>query len=238
MKNGAISLLDLHFDRLFSGMKELHLQLPVTCNRETLLNEIRELAETNQFSENGRIRLVVFRGDAPGDIAQYIIQAFEFPAQYNQLNQHGLEIGIFPNGRKAIDEFSCLKSNNYLVYAMAARFAGEQAWDDSLVLNQYDRIADSSISNIFIIKNDVIYTPPLSEGCVAGVMRRWLLMNLPSLGWTVVEKPLNKESLEDADEVFLSNALSGIRWVRQMGSVTFPNSHVVSIYTSLSAAIF
>jgi branched-chain amino acid aminotransferase len=122
-------------------------------------------------------------------------------------------IGVFPHGRKACDSLANLKSGNFLLYALGARYALDHRLDDCLVLNTHERMADSCIANLFYTNKGMIYTPPLSEGCVAGVMRRFLLDRLPAWGFPIAEQPVTRGDLDDADEIFLTNALKGIRWV-------------------------
>jgi branched-chain amino acid aminotransferase len=125
------------------------------------------------------------------------------------MDEKDLRIDIYPFEFKRADEFSHLKSLPFFPYAEAARYAAEQGLDDCIVLNSYERIADSSISNIFILKNKTLYTPPLSEGCIEGVMRRSLLDQIKC-----TEAPIDIEDMLEADEVFLTNAIRGIRSVK------------------------
>jgi branched-chain amino acid aminotransferase len=121
---------------------------------------------------------------------------------------------------------------------MAARFARENKLNDALVSNQYGRIAEASIANIFWLKDEVIYTPPLSEGCVAGVMRRHLLEKLPAAGYKILEKPCSIADIENADEIFLTNAVKGIRWVRQFRDKIYSNNLSQKIYKEFIQTIF
>ena len=97
----------------------------------------------------------------------------------------------------------------------------EKKWNDALVLNSQGNIIESSISNIFWIKSNEIYTPPVSEGCIAGIMRANWIAVLKEKGIPVVEMPLNKDLLLQADEVFLTNSVRKIRWVRQFESTYY-----------------
>ncbi len=107
---------------------------------------------------------------------------------------------------------------------MAALYAKQNWLDDSMVMNQYGRIADATIANIFAVKDGTIYTPPLSEGCVAGVMRRFLLVDIAAEGHTMKESQFQLNDLLEADELFLTNAVQGIRWVRQFRNKTYINN--------------
>ena len=179
---------------------------------------------------SARVRLTVFRGEAGQDdaAANYIIQSWHLE-RLSALNEKGLILGVFPRGRKSCDPFANIKSNNYLLYSMAAQYARRHGWDDCLVLNSLGRVADSSIANLFYVRGETIYTPSLSEGCVAGVMRQWLIESLPAAGFRVEERPVAPEDLILAEEVFVSNAIRGVRWVRSFGGMTYGNKVVQEI---------
>jgi branched-chain amino acid aminotransferase len=186
-----------------------------------------------------RVRLVVFRGDGglydPVSLfPNYIIQSGALPPRSGELNENGLAIDVYPDGRKSCDSFANLKSNNYLLYVVAAFYARQHQLNDCLVLNSHDRIADSTIANLFYCKQGNIYTPPLTEGCVAGVMRRCLLETLPNAGFNVREKETTREDLEGAEEVFLTNALKGIKWVRSFGASTYGCKLIALLHRELA----
>ena len=242
VKDGRISLADYHFERLFTGIDLLQFQPSTHFTASALADQILELCKKNGHLAQARVRLAVFRGDGGlydpvNHQPNYLIQTWDLaetgpnpssnagPA----LNSNGLVTGIFPEGRKACDAFANLKTNNFLLYVLAALHARKQHWNDCLVLNQYGRIADSTIANLFYCKDGIIYTPPLSEGCVAGVMRRHLLTVLPAAGYAVMEKETEPSDLEVADEVFLTNALRGIRWVASFEKTTYGCQLVTSI---------
>jgi branched-chain amino acid aminotransferase len=185
---------------------------------------------------------MVFRGngglyDPENHFPNYIIQTWPLVQADRLFNEKGLLIDIFPDGRKARDVFSNLKSNNYLVYAMAALYAKQRQLDDCLVLNSDGRVCDSTIANIFCIKNGIIYTTALSEGCVAGVMRRHVLEQVRQAGYPVFEKEIDTGFLQDADEIFLTNALQGLRWVKQFRESSYGNPITTSIHAIINKSI-
>lgn len=234
---GKIVLADLHFERLTGALKVLNIPVPKLITPGFLENEMHALCLKNGCNKKARIRLSVSRGNGglyDGDNKfQYLIECWPLNPGIEKLNENGLVIDIFPDGRKAIDKFSNLKSASYLPYTMAALWASENQLNDCLLLNTSGRICDATIANVFWIKNEIIYTPPLSEGCVAGVMRRYLIEKLPAMGYNIQEQELEIANMEQADEVFLSNAISGIRWVRQYGSKTYKNQVTIKIFNEL-----
>jgi branched-chain amino acid aminotransferase len=147
-------------------------------------------------------------------------------------------IDIYQEARKSCDVFSNLKSANFLPYSMAALYAKENKLNDCPVLNDSGNIADTTIANLFIIKNGIISTPALTEGCVNGVMRRYLLEKLRDGGYEIQESSVSVADMENADEVFLTNAINGIRRVRQFRNKMYSTKRTEEIYSRFIQTIF
>jgi len=234
VSGGKLLLETFHFERLFSGLYLLQFDLPRLLSKEKLRDEILQLCRKNGAEQLARVRLSFFRGNGglydDDKAPRYIIECWPLNSSFNQLNENGLVIGVYPDAQKSCDRFSNLKSANFLPYSMAALYARANRMNDCLVLNANGHIADSTIANIFIIKDGVICTPSLGEGCVNGVMRRHLLASLQQAGEETREMAISISSLAEADEVFLSNAIRGISWVRQYGDSTYTNTKTEEIY--------
>ncbi len=233
---GNILLEDYHFERLFLGLDVLKIHTPVNFTRQKIENEIKELSKKNECERSARIRLSVSRGNGGlydcDNKFSYLIECW--PLEQKALNENGLVIDIFPDARKSIDVFSNLKSANYLPYVMAAIWAKENKLNDALILNQHDRICDSTIATVFWVKDNNVFTPPLIEGCVAGVMRKKILeLAIRNSDHLMQEAILTQEILLQADEVFLTNATTGIRWVKECRSKIYKNTISSKIFTEL-----
>ena len=236
----GIALWERHLARIQNGMQVLNMSFPSHVQADTFLKEIDKLVQKNKIASDARIRLTCFRGNGAlwdeGDGFHYLIQSWNLPRA--EFNLNGLDIGLYTGGAKSCDPLSNLKSNNYLLYSLAAQYGKKQKWNDALVLNQYGRLADSTIANIFFIKNGVIHSPALTEAPVAGVMRGYLIDQLPALGFRVAEGAYSAADLADADEVFLSNAIHGIRWVKRMDQSIYGNRITAEIYHQLIRPLF
>jgi branched-chain amino acid aminotransferase len=232
---GAMPLFHLHMDRLTRGLAVLNMQLPENYTAAFLTQAIWELCNRNNINGAARVRITVLRGNGTlfateDPFASIIIQAEPLASDYLVLNETGFTIDVCPGIQKSADQLSNLKSNNYLPYVMAAQYARQHHLNDCLVLNAHNRICDGTIANVFRVHQNSIYTPPLSEGGVAGVMRQYLLTELPKAGYTVQEKICTVEDLEAANEVFLTNALFGIRWVSMFRNKVYSNKLVSELY--------
>lgn len=228
MVNGKIQLADYHFERLFASLDLLQFQQPVYFTPAYLMEQVEILAKKNYHHKLARIRLTIFRGegglyDVSNHFPHHLVQTWELNPANNSLNENGLMIGIYKDARKVCDRFSAIKSNNYLSCVMAALWARQQKLNDAVLLNPYDRIADATIANVFMVKDGLIKTPALTEGAVNGVMRRHLLHSLREENMPVEETQLQAEDLLQASEVFLTNAIYGIKWVKQLGEIGYTN---------------
>lgn len=237
MVKGKLLLREYHFERLFNGMHILAFHVPAAFTPNFLEKEIISLAEKNMHDNTIRIRVMVFRGNGglaepENDLPNYIIQTWNLPDSTG-LNTNGFIIDVYPDVKKSCDKLANLKTNNFLPYSLAAMYAKKNKFDDCILLNNLDRICDTSVANIFIIKDKKIFTPPLTEGCIAGVMRRWIVEKIKIEDNVIIEKPLSIEDIKQADEVFLTNSIYPVRWVKQFQNVQYNNTQVQLIYNEL-----
>ncbi len=142
------------------------------------------------------------------------IQATPLDQNFYPINPKGFVIDLYTELRKPINFLAPIKSCNSLIYIMAAQYKQKQKVDDCILINDQNRIVEAISSNVFIVKGDTILTPSLEEGCIAGVMRNIVIDLARRNGFDVIDKKgLEVETLLGADEVFLTNAISGIQWV-------------------------
>ena len=233
MNKGTIPLASLHFERLFHGLNLLEIDA-ADLSAKILLQLITQLVGHNGNLESARVRLAVFRNEQ--NKAEFLIEAFALETP--QVIEHGLSLTTYNGVRKQCDAFSNLKSANYLPYVMAERFAWHKKVDEAIILNMHGNICDGSKTNLFLIRDHKIYTPGLDQGCVAGVMRRHALDVLQQQGITVIESSITENDLLEADEIFLTNAIRGIQWVKQLDDKTLSNTRTKEIYRTVIPTIF
>jgi branched-chain amino acid aminotransferase len=240
--NEKILFEQYHSERLFSGISLLQFETPELFSADKLAKEILNLCKKNECGKLARVRLSVFRGNGglydEDKTLQYVIECWPLNESVNNLNENGLVIDIFQDVRKSCDKFSNLKSANFLPYNMATLYAKKNKLNDCLVLNTNGNITDSTIANVFIIKDGAIITPALSEGCVNGVMRKYLLKKMQDVAFILHETSVSEADIENADEVFFTNAINGIRWVKQFRDKTYPVIRAVEIFNRFIKTIY
>ncbi|RZA15283.1 MAG: hypothetical protein EOP93_17170, partial [Lysobacteraceae bacterium] len=176
-----------------------------------------------------RLRLQVYRD---GGGLGFVAEATPLDAADAGFNERGWQVEIFPDARIAADAFSSLKRSCYLPYLLAARRAADTGMDECL-LNAWGRVCDGARSSVFVVRGSDIVTPPLSEGAIDGVLRRHLIEALAAEDRPVREEALTMEDLLAADELFLTNALKGIRWAARFRNRTYGNTRARQLYERL-----
>ena len=235
LMDNTILLANYHFERLFASLQLLQFDVPNYLTADYLQHQIVEVAKKNYHNKLARVRLTVYRGDGglydpENHFPNYLIQTWDLNPANNLLNENGLVVDVFTDAIKVCDTYSHVKSNNYLCYAMAALWAKKNHLNDAILLNPYNRLADATIANIFIVTNGIIKTPSLSEGCVNGVMRRYLLTQMHVENIPVEETKISVEELLQANEIFLTNGIYGIRWIKQINNINYTNTASSLLY--------
>ncbi|WP_372644239.1 aminotransferase class IV [Ancylomarina sp.] len=217
--NGTqIQFFNEHMERLQLGMIQLHMEIPDNFS-ETILKNIKSLITKNKSFLGTRIRLSVFRNSGglytPNtNRISYLIESSKLEEPKYFLNKKGLKIGLFDTYKKTFNSLSGFKTGNSLPFILAGLHKSEMKWDDCLLMNERQNLVESVSSNLFVVKDDILFTPSLESGALNGIMREQIIQIALDLGMTVYDDCVMKpEQLMVADEIFLTNAIVGIRWV-------------------------
>ena len=221
MIKGQLKFADLHADRLQRGMKALKIEGYSQMDAWFFKEKAEELARRNKI-KNGRLRLTVYR-DSDGLYTPLQnkmgwcleIQALDEPRYV--LNSKGLIADIFTDLTKPCNYLSNIKTCNSFIYVMAGIYKTQNKLDEVFLLNQEGFLCEASSSNIFILYQNHLYTPALSEGCVEGVMRQVVIDIAGRIDIPLTEAQIKSDILYEADEVFITNAIRGIQSIMGFG---------------------
>ncbi len=214
-----VPLFSLHYQRLISGMKLLKMDTTSFPSEKQLTNEIARLIKSNKHFNSARVRLSVYRkGNGTyfpeNNHVDYFIETFLFDSNEFQLNIKGKTTDIYTEMVKPVHPLLSFKTNASSIYILASLWAKQQSLDDAILINTRGQLVESTSSNLFIVTDGKIYTPPLTDGCVEGVMRKTIIdICIPILSFPFSESTLTSDMLLSADEIFLTNAVYGIQWV-------------------------
>lgn len=225
--DGKLCFLPDHFERLKKGMDFLQFK-NCEITFETLIKQIEDLVVKNNIKKGGRVRLTVFR-EAEGfytpfnEKCGYVIEAKPIEQNHYSLNPDGLIIDIYNLHRRSTSKLSNIKTTNDIPQILAGLYALENNLDDCIILNKHNRIVETTNSNIFLYKKNNIYTPSLDEGCMDGVMRKQILKIAEKLKINIFEGMLNANVLLQTDEVFVTNVVRGVQWVKTFKEKNYTN---------------
>jgi len=231
-----ILLEEFHLQRIKQSSELLQLNCTETFLHE-LKSNIHQTITANQFNDHARIRVSIYRSGAglyasTSNELNYLISANALNHFY-QLSEGGLSIDFYNEQVKAPGKYSCIKSLSSQLYVMASIYANQHKLDELVLLNHQQNCIEGNTSNLFIISNNTIYTPPVSDGCVDGVFKNFLIALLQKNNFDLKIQSVSQQDLLNADEVFFCNAVRGIRWVNNLGNKTYHNQTTQIIFNLL-----
>ncbi len=190
---GTCALLDFHLERLQSSAA----YFGFTCDQSRVRCNIEAKAAQLPGSGAWKLRLTLDRGG---------ILTWSTP-ELLQTDPERLKALLWPEPVRSGDRFLRHKTTRRAVYDNALRQARAQGFTDAVFRNEHGLVTEGAIHNIVVRHGDRRRTPPLNAGVLPGVCRAHLLATMPGL----LEEPFTVEEMLDADEVWLCNALRGVR---------------------------
>ena len=148
-----------------------------------------------------------------------------------------MKTDLFKDYFKPKSLLSNIKSTAAQLYTVAAIYRHENGFDECFLLNEAKEITEAISSNVFLIEGNKLITPPLSSGCLKGVVRKNILALAPKIGFEVVEEAFSPFRLQKVDEVFLTNTIKGIQWVGQYRKKEFGNTKTQKILQRLNTEV-
>lgn len=213
-----IQLFNYHWDRLTEGLTCLDLKINFTS--KNLLKTIHKTIEVQSVKhESYRVKFMIWRAgkgkyNPQTDETDYLISI----APHKNIGSDQVTIcGISTKTTLFPHSFSHLKTISALNYVLAAKERSDRRLEEIILLSHDGHMAEASAANLFIYKHkeEVFITPPLSSGCINGVMRRFLIEELKRLGVTIEEVRIPVSDLGLDTSLILTN-VTGIRQVKQL----------------------
>lgn len=216
--NSKIYFWEDHYLRLMAAMRIIRMEIPMTFTMEFLETQILQLLQTKNLAHAPvRVRLTVYR-EGEGhylpatNTVSYIIEASPLPASPYTINTTPYTIELFKDHYVTPGLLSTLKTNNRILNIIGSIFAKENQYDNCLLLNQEKNVVEALNANLFIVTGNQVKTPPLTDGCLNGILRKQLLKLVPRLpGYTLHQASVSPFELQKADELFITNVITGIQ---------------------------
>lgn len=215
--NGKVLFMEDHYFRLMASMRIIRMQIPMNFTLENLEKQILDLAEKNSCSDSCRIRFTVYRNNGgfylPTDRnVSFLISTTKLESKSYIVKEEPYEVELFKDFYVTKQLLSTIKSTNKLINTVGSIFADENGYQNCLLLNEEKNVVEALNGNLFMITGNRLITPPLSEGCLNGIMRKQILAIAKKVeGLEVLEEPISPFDLQKADELFITNIIQGVQ---------------------------
>lgn len=230
-----------HLERMHKTAMLLHMHLPEALGTGELESAILAKAKERNW-EHCRLRLSFHRkGEGlytPSELnCDWVAELSPLQEGSYPWNEKGLNVGHFKELTKNSNYLSSLKTQSALLYVMAGLYAESNNLDEVLIFNDYGRVAEGRYSNIFLVHDEFLITPPISEYGIDGVMRRIVLQLADAYGYSIQERPVTETDVTAASEVFFTSAIKGIEWANHYLGKAYKCSVSKVLHQQLNASV-
>ncbi|WP_125722603.1 aminotransferase class IV [Flavobacterium ustbae] len=215
--NGKILFLEDHYFRLMASMRVVRMMIPMNFTMEYFEEQILNLVNQLNIASSARARITVFRNDGglylpkSNDIS-FLINAIVLGNTSYSLNTKEYEVDLYKDFYVTKQLLSSLKTTNKMINITGSIYAHENDLANCLLLNDSKNVVEALQGNVFMVIGQKLITPPVSEGCLNGIMRKQILaLGRKVEGIEVVEEIISPFDLQKADELFLTNVIMGIQ---------------------------
>lgn len=231
-----------HYFRLMESMRILRMEIPMNFTMEFLEEQILNTLEANELT-NARVRCTVFRGNGglylpDTNTVEYIITANNLASPFYLLSEAAYEADLYKDFYINKGLLSTLKTNNKIINVLGSVYAKENDLDNCLLVNEDKSVVEALNGNIFLVKGNVIKTPPITDGCLKGILRKQLLEILEkTTEYELKEESISPFEIQKADEFFITNVIQGIVPITKYRKKQFTNSVAKDLLGKLNLRI-
>ena len=216
--NGTkILFLEEHYLRLMASMRICRMEIPMNFTMEFMEEEILKLIEIQSNKISNRIRFSVFRSadgfyNPTSNDVQFVITCSKLSSEKYVFLPLNYEVELFKDFHVSKHLLSTLKTNNKMINVVASVFAKENGFNNCLLINDDKNVVEAINGNLFMKMGNQLITPPTLDGCLNGIMRKQILAIANKMeNIEMIEKSISPFDLQKADELFISNVITGIQ---------------------------
>lgn len=230
ISKGKILFWEDHYFRLMSSMRILRMEIPMSFTMEFLESEIfKTLKVKENISQNFRVKILINRKEGgkytpKTNEVDYMI-SYEILNDSNyKLIEEPYKVELFKDYFVLSSLLSTLKTTSKMPNILGGIFAKENEYDNCILLNEKKQVVEALNGNIFLVKGNKVTTPPLADGCLKGVLRKQIIdICKKSAQFTLVEESISPFDFNKADELFITNVITGIQVVTNYRKKVFEN---------------
>jgi branched-chain amino acid aminotransferase len=240
---GKILFLEEHYFRLMASMRIVRMEIPMNFTMEYLEEQILSVVEANSFSDSARARITVYRNDGgyylpKNNTISFLINTIALENKAYTFNPTLYEVDLYKDFYISKQLLSTVKTTNKIINVTASIYADENGLDNCILLNDAKNVVEALQGNIFMLQGNKLITPPVSEGCINGIMRMQIIELAKKIeNITVVQEAISPFDLQKADELFLTNVIKGIQPITKYRKKDFSVAFSTLIFEKLNQHI-
>ncbi|MFM2368915.1 MAG: hypothetical protein RL619_1215 [Bacteroidota bacterium] len=240
--NNKILFLEDHYFRLMSSMRVVRMEIPMNFTMEYFEEQILSLVKNNTLSNSARARITVYRNDGGYYLPQnntisFLIHAIALETTLYSIDQKEYEVDLYKDFYVTKQLLSSIKTTNRIINITGSIYANENGLDNCILLNDSKNVVEALQGNIFMLLGNKLITPPVSEGCLNGVMRKQILGLAKKIeNIEVVEEAISPFDLQKADELFITNVIKGIQPITRYRKKQFTTKLATKLVEKLNEA--
>ncbi|WP_202701494.1 aminotransferase class IV [Flavobacterium sp. UGB4466] len=241
--NNKILFLEDHYFRLMASMRVVRMEIPMNFTMEYFEEQILNLVQQKGISASARARITVFRKEGglylpKTNEVSYLIHATVLEDVLYALNSAEYEVDLYKDFYVTKQLLSSIKTTNKMINVTGSVFAHENGLANCILLNDTKNVVEVLQGNLFMVMGKKLITPPVSEGCLNGVMRKQILALAKKVeGIEVVEEIISPFDLQKADELFLTNVIMGIQPITKYRKKDFTSNLAQLLLQKLNESI-
>lgn len=241
--DGRILFAEDHYFRLMSSMRVVRMEIPMNFTLEYFEMQILDLVSTLAYSKSARARITVFRNEGgfylpENNDVSFVIQAAPLENQVYAINPEAYEVDLYKDFYVTAQLLSAIKTTNKIINVTGSIFAAENGLNNCLLLNDRKNVIEALQGNIFMLMGSQLVTPPTSEGCLNGIMRKQILAIASKIeNLEVSEAPISPFDLQKADELFITNVIKGIQPITKYRKKDYGTKLANELVVKLNAAV-
>lgn len=220
--DGQPKLVAEHFRRLKGGLLRLNIRR-IELDDYALEEVMIELLRRNGLESGmARIRFTLSMGEGPVNLIDSGHAWKWITVSRVEPEAIGLRLTLAPWRKDNESMLSGIKTGNYAEHLIALDMARHEGFDEMLFFNTSDELCEASMANVFLIRDNELYTPGLDSGCLPGVTRELMIRMAASQKIPCHTKSLSKKDLSKAEGIFLTSSIKGPVWVSSFQARAYP----------------
>ena len=240
IKDNKVCYLEDHYFRLMADMRIVRMEIPMNFTMEYFEEQILATVNANECAHSARVRITVYRNDGgyylpETNTVSFLIHTTPIIESEYFFDSLSYEVDLYKDFYITKQLLSSVKTTNKLIHITGSIFAKENDFQNCLLMNDDKNVIEALQGNIFMVLGNQLITPPVSDGCLNGIMRKKIIALAKTMeNIEVMEISISPFELQKAEELFITNVIKGIQPITKYRKKDFGNKLAKQLLAKLN----